>query len=326
MRTLIPPNTGVLTQRPNSVCLFSGGLDSFIGAIDLLSDGQQPLMVSHYWDGATSKHQTLCLEALKQHFDKDRIVELRAHIGFPRETVDDGGGENTLRGRSFLFFSIAALAADAIGGGVQIHVPENGLISLNVPLDPLRLGALSTRTTHPYYMARFNEISAAVGLISRLHNRYRHRTKGQMVAECAAHDLLSSTAVITMSCSSPTKSRFSSDALRRQPKNCGHCVPCLIRRAALLHGLGSDPTDYQENDLWSHALDPEAAVGQHIRSFQIALARLDSKPGRARFDIHKPGPLTDFPDDWGRYEQVYVEGMQEVAALLAGVSTRPSRG
>jgi hypothetical protein len=49
--------------------------------------------------------------------------------------VTSSGIEDTLRGRSFLFFAIATLAATAIGGQVLMHAPENGLISLNVPLD-----------------------------------------------------------------------------------------------------------------------------------------------------------------------------------------------
>ena len=39
-----------ILERPTftSVCLFSGGLDSFTGAIDLLAAGQNPIFVSHY--------------------------------------------------------------------------------------------------------------------------------------------------------------------------------------------------------------------------------------------------------------------------------------
>jgi hypothetical protein len=46
-----------------SVCLFSGGLDSFVGAIDLLDAGKNPLFVSHYWDVRTSS-QKLCAERI----------------------------------------------------------------------------------------------------------------------------------------------------------------------------------------------------------------------------------------------------------------------
>lgn len=319
---LIPPVSDDLTEKPTSVCLFSGGLDSFIGAVDLLAAGESPLLVSHYWDSVTSKHQAVCLDALKERFEVVPFQSIRARVGFPTGTVEDSGSEDTLRARSFLFFALAALAADAIGSETIIHVPENGLISLNVPLDPLRLGALSTRTTHPYYMARFNDVLEGLGISARLHNHYRHMTKGQMVAECKDQDFLRETAQHTMSCSSPAKMRYAADEDRRQPKNCGHCVPCLIRRAALLHGFGDDNTDYQV-ELEGKELDSEAATGAHVRSFQLAIWRLRSKPGRAKFDIHKPGPLVDFPNDWDRYEQVYRDGLEEVGRLLRNVKAKP---
>ncbi|TKB88132.1 MAG: hypothetical protein E8D43_00375 [Nitrospira sp.] len=324
---LVPPVTETLTNRPLTVCLFSGGLDSFIGAIDLLAQNERVLFISHYWDSVTSKHQGICLQALNRRFADTEFQSIQARVGFPTTMVEGSSGENTLRGRSFLFFSLAALAADAISrdNQIAIHVPENGLISLNVPLDPLRLGSLSTRTTHPYYMSRFNEVLSNLGLMSGLQNAYRHKTKGQMVAECLDQDFLREEARNTISCSSPAKARFSQDEERRQSKNCGHCVPCLIRRAALLHGFGEDDGEYQLEDLQARELDSCSAEGEHVRSFKLAISRLNAKPGRVKFDIHKPGPLIDFPDDWDAYEAVYRNGIDEVARLLQKVEVRPKR-
>jgi hypothetical protein len=70
-------------------------------------------------------------------------------------------------------------------------------------------------------------------------------------------------------------------------------------------------------------IDSDKAEGEHIRAFQLALARLAAKPARARRDIHQPGPLYDHPEDLIAYEQVYVEGMREVARLLDGVQAKP---
>src|SRR4051794_24916885 len=98
-----------------------------------------------------------------------------------------------------------------------VHVPENGLISLNVPLDPLRLGALSTRTTHPFYMARFGELLQGLGLGVRLENPYAFMTKGRMAKACADFDLLRKEAKHTMSCSSPGSRRYDRDPSQRQP-------------------------------------------------------------------------------------------------------------
>jgi 7-cyano-7-deazaguanine synthase in queuosine biosynthesis len=311
------------TANSTSVCLLSGGLDSFIGAIDLLAAGEEPLLVSHYWDGITSKHQTYCYEALRRRFSDATLHHIRARVGFPDGIVEGSAVENTLRGRSFLFFAIAALAADALSGDSVVHVPENGFISLNVPLDPLRLGALSTRTTHPFYMARVNELLQSLGLKVRLENEYRHKTKGAMAKGCSDLTFLKKEARQTMSCSSPAKTRWAKDESQRQPKHCGYCIPCLIRRAAILEAWGTDDTPYQIGDLRARVLDTSKAEGEHVRSLQLALSRLTASPGRARFDIHRPGPLTDHPDDFGAYESVYVEGLREVGRLLAGVRARP---
>ncbi len=323
LAALAPAPATLRTAIADSVCLFSGGLDSFIGAIDLLAAGKTPMLISHHWDSITSKHQTYCAKVIAMRFPGQPFHHLRARIGFPNELIAGSAGENTLRGRSFMFFALAAMAADALGGSRVVHVPENGLISLNVPLDPTRLGALSTRTTHPFYMARFDELLARLGLQIRLENAYRFQTKGMMVKACADSAFVGIHAKHTMSCSSPAKTRWARDASARQPKHCGHCVPCLIRRAALLEGLAFDDTSYQIPDLKAKILDSAKAEGIHVRGFQIALARLARKPARARLDIHRPGPLTDHPTELAAYEQVYVEGLREVGRLLNGVRATP---
>ncbi len=112
--------------------------------------------------------------ALKRRFGGTTLHHIRARVGFPTDTVEHAGVEDTLRGRSFLFFALAVTAADAVDDDMVVHVPENGLISLNVLLDPLRLGALSTRTAHPFYMARFGELLRELGLsdcVYRLRSR-----------------------------------------------------------------------------------------------------------------------------------------------------------
>ncbi|WP_208950380.1 Qat anti-phage system QueC-like protein QatC [Rahnella sp. ChDrAdgB13] len=308
--------------EPTSICLFSGGLDSFIGAVDLLSAGYSPLFISHYWDSVTSQYQSDCALRLQRHFGQS-FAHVRARVGFPTGTVVDDEGENTLRGRSFLFFSLAAMAADAVDGETVINVPENGLISLNVPLDPLRVGALSTRTTHPYYMARYNDLLHNVGITARLDNPYAFETKGEMAAHCRERDFLRQHVASTMSCSSPQSRRWDPDENERKPKHCGRCVPCLIRRASIFSAFGTDSTPYHIPSLSAQVLDSNKAEGEHVRAFQFTLAKLADNPGRAKFDIHKPGPLSDNPDKIADYEGVYTRGMEEVGRLLNGVTTSP---
>lgn len=319
---LVSASTKPRTINPTSVCLFSGGLDSFIGAIDLLSQGDTPLFISHYWDSITSKYQRECSDLLSDRYDQE-FGHVRARIGFRKETIEGDEGENTLRGRSFLFFSLATLAADAAGGPMEINVPENGLISLNVPLDPLRVGALSTRTTHPYYMARYNELLHNLGINAYLNNPYAFMTKGEMARQCLDQSFLRQHAANTMSCSSPQSTRWNPDLNEEQSIHCGRCVPCLIRRASLFAAFGTDGTPYRIPDLRARVLDCSKAEGEHIRAFQFSLERLARSPEHAKFDIHKPGPLSDHPERFADYAGVYTRGMGEVSCLLNGVRTRP---
>ena len=203
----------------------------------------------------------------------------------------------------------------------MLDVPENGLIALNVPLDMLRLGALSTRTTHPYYLARWNDLLAALGIAGRVQNPYWNKTKGEMVAACANPKLLKTLVTKSMSCASPTKARWKKHGI----EHCGYCVPCLIRRAAVSKawGKGKDPTIYTLADLGAQTLDTCAAEGQQVRSFQLAIARLKANPGLAKMLIHKPGSLDDEKKHLEDLAAMYRRGMEEVGKLLLGVNTKP---
>jgi hypothetical protein len=85
----------------DSVSLFSGGLDSLIGAIDLLEVGSTPLLVSHFGEGATSDAQSKLFAALKKHYGKSSFERLRVGMTFVDGLVEDVGSENSTRGRSF---------------------------------------------------------------------------------------------------------------------------------------------------------------------------------------------------------------------------------
>lgn len=304
----------------DSVCLFSGGLDSFVGAIDLLAAQRKPLLVSHYWDLSTSTQQ-LCASRLGKVYGDTQLRHVRVRVGFDKnDFVMVADAEQTLRGRSFLFFALAALAASGMGAPTTIFVPENGLISLNVPLDPLRVGAWSTRTTHPFYMARWNELLSALGINAVLDNPYRFQTKGEMLAGCANQSLLGRFVGETISCSSFSKARYRGES----PRHCGYCVPCLIRRAAIAKGLGSDPTVYSLIDLTAGPIRSDRTEGEHIRAFQVMARRVAAKPDLARLLIHKPGPLSDYSDaEVADYTGVFRRGLDEVAAIVRGARVRP---
>lgn len=326
-----PPRfTRVAPARParlfgppfDDIALFSGGLDSLIGAIDALEGGRTPLLISHAGEGATSDAQSTIFDTLQTHYRGCSFDRLRLWMAFPDGFVRGSAGENTTRGRSFLFFALGVFAGSGLDTPFTLKVPENGLIAVNVPLDPLRLGALSTRTTHPFYIARWNDALQGLGLNGCIENSYWDMTKGEMVAACANGTLLRQLIPSSLSCASPTKGRWQGHGIQ----HCGYCLPCLIRRAALVTGLCPDPdtTVYTIDNLTDHVLDTRQSEGVQIRSFQLAIDRLRARPGLASILIHKPGSL--FDESPARQEAiagVYRRGLEEVRTLLTGVRTGP---
>lgn len=291
------------------ICLFSGGLDSCIGAIDLLATGRRPLLVGHYDDGQTPGYQSRVHSHLVREYGDDRCPLLQVRVR--PEATGRGIYEKTTRSRSMLFVSLGVMAAASLGPGTTVFVPENGPISLNVPLIPPRLGSLSTRTTHPYYMRLLSDIIAGIGLNVPLVNPYQFRTKGEMLRECRDQGLIRKIAAETMSCSHPALGRWE----RLSNKHCGYCLPCLIRRGAM-HFAGMDDPEHYHRDVLTDELPPNRR-GATLRALHMAL--LKARTGITISDILKSGPLGGLGDggDLHRYLDTYRRGMRELAALLA---------
>lgn len=315
MKSLIERHPKLLGATMDTVCLFSGGLDSFVGAIDLLENGKNPIFVSHYKDAST-KSQEVCAAKLSKLYGDLGPRHIRANVSFDKNDLSGLGTETTTRGRSFIFFALATLAADAIDGTTPIYVPENGLISLNVPLDPLRLGAWSTRTTHPFYMARWQELLDNLCLGAQLLNPYRFNTKGEMLSGSANPIFLAKNYNITISCSSITKGRWK----KQPPGHCGYCTPCLVRRASIEAAFGKDSTKYGIPDLYASPLNGKKAEATDVRAFQMIQRRLSNNQNLAGVLIHKTGSLGDYSkSEISDYADVFKRGISEVGAIVEKV-------
>lgn len=318
-KSLIPPRPQSLEEiKQDTLCLFSGGLDSLIGVIDLLHAGHAPLLISHAGEGATSKAQNRCFAKLKAAYPNASTDRLRLWLNFPAGTIANVSSEKSTRARSFLFFSLGAFAGSGMNSQITLNVPENGLIALNVPLENVRLGALSTRTTHPFYMTRWNQLLSEIGLAVNVKNPYWNKTKGEMVKNCLNQTLLKSVSKLSLSCASPSKGRWKG----LPTQHCGYCLPCLIRRASLVHAWDRDPTKYISGSLRNKILDPTQAEGLQVRAFQFAYENLALYPGVEKILIHKPGPLSDVSPQLNELAGVYKRGMDEVARVLRRVRTK----
>lgn len=232
-----PPPRSTNARRFDADCvsLLSGGLDSLVGAIDLTAHGKHPLFVSQMAKGDSGTQRLYA----RRVGAEDRHLQWNHNVRVVHNT------ERSTRGRSIVFFAFAALAADAIhqetAERTEVYVPENGLISLNVPLNAGRMGTLSTKTTHPMFMTRLQGVWDELGIPGVLYRPYAYMTKGEMLAACEDQNLLVELASRSTSCG-----RFGHYGYT----HCGRCVPCMVRRASFLRaGLVDGTPQYIYDDL-----------------------------------------------------------------------------
>ncbi len=283
------------------VSLLSGGLDSLVGALDLTAAGRSPIFVSHIakGDSETQVFYARSLDGGDRHLQWNQNIWLK-----PQRD-----GEGSTRGRSIVFFAFAALAADshadATGrASIDVIVPENGLISLNVPLNAGRVGSLSTKTTHPVFMRRLQAIWSRLGIPANLQLPYAAMTKAEMLERCLDRSRLSELAGLSTSCG-----RYAVYGLQ----HCGRCVPCLVRRSAFLCSGITDTTSkaYYFSDL--KAAQPERGAND-VAAVAAAVMKVEESGVRA----FTAGQFSAFasPSERVAFEGVVERGLAELGCLL----------
>lgn len=208
--------------RIDEVMLFSGGLDSLAGALEVLATTDKNVaLVSHESANKIISHQRDLVNMLKGKYP-GRVL----HIPVKAHRVGVEAKETTQRSRSFLFAAIAHVIARVVGAP-RILFFENGIVSHNLPISKQVVGTMATRTTHPmslHLLGRF--LDTLGGPPIPVENAYRWLTKTDVIQRIAHHG---GAAMIryAVSCTS----------VREQSTlftHCGSCSQCLDRRFAIL--------------------------------------------------------------------------------------------
>lgn len=282
-----------LTDR-DAICLFSGGLDSLLGALKLLDDGRLPFLVSQGSPKEIHPQEYLAQAIKLGSFRFDGRVNER--WGTPYE--------GSTRGRSIIFFAYGVVAASAHDLD-ELFIPENGLIAINPPFTPRRLGSLSTRTTHPYFLGELEGVLQGAGIKIRLTNMFEGMTKGEMLKKCK-HPDIEKLAAVSYSCGKG----------KRLNGQCGRCVPCLIRRASFQASGVADKSIYKTK------ID-KSKKNDDVMAARIATARAAkaSKEDLARWSM-RSGPLPVDPVRRKKIVGAVSRGLAELADFLDGVKWR----
>ena len=297
-----PPKNPVFPDE-DCAALLSGGLDSFIGAIDLVADGKKPYVVSQV--SAGDKHS--------QSYFACKIGGGLSHLQLNHNVNCPGDNDRSQRARSVIFLAYGVLVATALqrykdDQNVDLYMCENGLISINPALTPTRLGSLSTRTTHPIFIGMFQELLDAAELTVTIKNPYQFKTKGEMLRDCRNQAFLAKHATETTSCSRYARNGW---------KHCGRCLPCLIRRAAF-HACGNpDRTAYVYGDLSKN--DVRHAHFDDVRCAAMAAVVVEADGidalSSTNLNALRMGDLAP-------YRKVLTRGIKEVGDFLSAAGVK----
>lgn len=223
-RYLVYGTDGTQTP-PQSVILFSGGLDSLGGVVDRVVRAQEPaILVSH----ESSPKLRTRLRALRGMIDAATGDSAPEHVTV---TVNKEGlkeRDYTQRSRSFLYASLATAVA-RLAGLDAIRFFENGVVSLNLPLSPQIIGSRATRTTHPKVLASMRRLfSMVTDCEFAVTNEFIWKTKAEVVRGIvdAGHGAM---VPLSTSCTHTWEMTIAHP-------HCGTCSQCIDRRFAVLAG------------------------------------------------------------------------------------------
>lgn len=210
-------------ERPRSVILFSGGLDSLGGVVEqVVCKGEPAILVSHE-SSSKLKPRT---DTLRRMIEQRTTGPIPWSVVVRANMIELKEREYTQRSRSFLYASIAAVVARMLGLS-SIRFFENGIVSLNLPLSPQVVGSRATRTTHPKALAAMATLFGHIfGSGFGVTNGFQWKTKAEVVKgilDAKQGDM------IGWSTSCMHTWTFSNEH-----PHCGACSQCIDRRFAVL--------------------------------------------------------------------------------------------
>ena len=272
------------TTKEIQVVMFSGGLDSTSGVVDLLTNSQSNLILASHVPQTGLKKTQMCLtDELERRFPK-RV----RHLMFECHLTGKRAREETQRTRSFLYTAVGAAIAKAYHQR-RILFFENGILSINLPPSEQYQNARATRTTHPKVLSDLTRLLTFVeGSDFLVSNGFFWMTKADIVTlmkknDC--RDLLNS----TVSCS-----RTFDKGIKHSHTHCGRCSQCIDRRFAI---ASTGLLDEENRGLYAYDFvvdnicpDSKDKFGREERTLLIDYVRLAMQLREQNID--------SFEDEW----------------------------
>ncbi|HCC35970.1 MAG TPA: hypothetical protein DEQ02_10260, partial [Ruminococcaceae bacterium] len=220
----------LINAKDADVMLFSGGLDSLAGAIERLNENptRKLCLVSHKSNNTSISIQNKLAESL-DHAYGNRIIK----YGFECRNKDMKTKEETQRTRMFLFSAIAFAICDRLHKN-ELFIYENGVTSINLPIQADTVNARASRTTHPKTIGLLEQFYRLLNPRFAIVTPYRDNTKAEIIEKFR-----------TYRAESFLPSSVSCSSTRSKPQgtpHCGTCSQCIDRKFAM-YAVGLDEED-----------------------------------------------------------------------------------
>jgi len=252
------------------VALFSGGIDSLAGAIEILETTDSEICLVSHQSGqpGTIMTQRTIFDDLKTLYP-DRCTHYKFHCSLHGIQAKD----ESQRTRSFLYCSTAFAIAKTYKQNC-IYVFENGITSLNFAETQDLINARSSRTTHPQTLSKLAELFTLIAEEDfTINNPYLFKTKTDVVEVIKNYDKLDFLDN-SVSCSS-TRNK------KRNTTHCGECSQCIDRRFAV---YAASVENEDENGIYNFDFLRDDLLEDDIKKRLTDYIRLANRWAKQDFD------------------------------------------
>ena len=273
-----------LDKKENSVvALFSGGLDSLAGALEVLETTNKNLiLVSHRSNNSAI---TKIQKGIFNLLDNDYPGRIQ-YFPFYCNLSGERGVEETQRTRIFLYTAIAN-ALSILASEDEILVFENGITSINFNKRQDLINARASRTTHPKTLFLLEEVFSEIGGKKKsIQHPFLYNTKTDIIEKIKqykkAHYINS-----TISCTK-TFLKFNNNT---QASHCGFCSQCIDRRFAAFASKSEDDDAIYDLDISKDIIENDEAK-THLFDYINLVAKFDELT-EFNFPYEETDTLTD---------------------------------
>ncbi len=203
-----------LSWEIDSVCLFSGGLDSLAGVCEESRLKLKTLLINYQTNG----HE---MKVAKSTFDGYLVKNFKL-IQFKKAKYTKYN-HHTQRTRSLIFIGCAFVYSRFLNVK-DIKIYENGIMSFNPNVANIRK---TSKTTHPKTIYLLNRIMKIFNI--RVLNPFIYMTKGEVISRI--DEQLLPNIKNTVTCSRNQRIKYHSD--RGNKYQCGYCISCILRQIGM---------------------------------------------------------------------------------------------